>query len=109
RSSPNGKVAAEIAKRRTDAAVKADLTVASHLEELCRLRDLAKASKQYGAAIQAEIKRGEAAGFYIKRGENIKYQKTREYQIADVPRTAGGAGVGVVADYAGIASCDAHL
>lgn len=68
----NARVAAEIAKRRTEAAAKADLTVAGHLEELCRLRDLAKGEKQYSAAIQAEIKRGEAAGFYVKRRENIK-------------------------------------
>src|SRR5215831_8394357 len=67
----NGRVAAQIAKRRTDAAAKADLTVAGHLEELCRLRELAKGEKQYSAAIQAEIKRGEAAGFYVKRRENI--------------------------------------
>jgi hypothetical protein len=58
--------------RRTDAAAKADLTVAGHLQELCRLRELAKACKQYNAAIQAEIKRGEAAGSYVKRRENIK-------------------------------------
>lgn len=62
----------EIAKRRTDAAAKADVTVAGHLEELCRLRELAKGERQYAAAIQAEIKRGEAAGFYVKRRENIK-------------------------------------
>ena len=49
-----------------------------HLEELCRLRELAKASKQYGPTIQAEIKRGEAAGFYVKRRENIKPTMTPE-------------------------------
>jgi len=80
----NGKVAAEIAKRRTEAAAKADLTVASHLEELCRLRELAKGSKQYGAAIQAEIKRGEVAGFYVKRRENIKSPMTRDQLEASV-------------------------
>jgi hypothetical protein len=51
------------------AAAKADLTLAGHLEVLCGPRELAKASKQYGAAIQAEIKGGEAAGFYVKRRE----------------------------------------
>jgi hypothetical protein len=80
----NGSVAAEIARRRTDAATKADLTVAGHLEELCRLRELAKASKQYAAAIQAEIKRGEAAGFYVKRRENIKPTMSREQLAASV-------------------------
>jgi hypothetical protein len=68
----------EIAKRRTDAAAKADVTVAGHLEELCRLRELAKGERQYAAAIQAEIKRGEAAGFYLKRRENIKSTMSRE-------------------------------
>jgi phage terminase small subunit len=56
----------------TQAYIDAGFSPKGDLEELCRLRDLAKASKQYGAAIQAEIKRGEAAGFYIKRRENIK-------------------------------------
>ena len=51
---------------------------AGHLEELCQLRDLAKGEKQYSAAIQAEIKRGEAAGFYVKRRENIKPTISRE-------------------------------
>src|SRR5215831_12201777 len=59
-------------ERTPHAATKADLTVASHLEELCCLRELAKGEKQYSAAIQAEVKRGEAAGFYVKRRENIK-------------------------------------
>jgi len=41
------------------------------LDELRHLRELAKGSGQYAAAITAETKRGEAAGFYIKRRENI--------------------------------------
>jgi hypothetical protein len=36
------------------------------------------------AAIQAEIKRGEAAGFYVKRRENIKPSLTPEQLQARV-------------------------
>ena len=56
----------------------------SRLEELCRLRELAKGEKQYAAAIQAEIKRGEAAGFYVKRRENIKLPMSPEQLEARV-------------------------
>ena len=54
------------------------MTVAGHPEKLRGLRELAKASKQYGAAIQAEIKRGEAAGFYVKRRENVRPPMSHE-------------------------------
>jgi hypothetical protein len=40
--------------------------------------------KQYSAAIQAEIKRGEAAGFYIKRRENIRSPMSLEQLEARV-------------------------
>lgn len=39
----------------------------THLAELARLRDLAVAGKDYGAAIRAEERRGMAAGFYVER------------------------------------------
>src|SRR5262249_3015368 len=49
---------------------------ATHLEELFRLRELAKGSKQYAAAIQAEskreVKRGEASDCYVKRRGNVR-------------------------------------
>ena len=34
-----------------------------------------RGEKRYSAAIQAEIKRGEAGGFYVKRRENIKARR----------------------------------
>jgi hypothetical protein len=52
--------------------------VAIHLEELRRLRDSARESGQYGAAIQAEVKRGEVAGFYMKRCEDVTPVKPEE-------------------------------
>ena len=48
-----------------------NLTVAVHLEELRRLRDLAREKGELAAAIQAEIKRGEVGVFYVKRREIV--------------------------------------
>jgi hypothetical protein len=45
-----------------------------HLEELRRLRDSARETGQFGAAIQAEVKRGGVVGFYVKRRENVTQQ-----------------------------------
>ena len=60
------------------------MTIVGHLEELRGLRELAKAEKQYAAAITAETKRGEAAGFYVKRRENIKSPMSPEQLQARV-------------------------
>lgn len=67
-----------------------------HLEELCRLRELAKASKQYGPAIQAEIERGEA-GFYVKRRENIRLPLSQAELVARIQEVLARSGLRVVA------------
>jgi hypothetical protein len=50
-------------------AVQEHCTLEAHLAKLAQLRDQAQAKGDYGAAISAEYKRGQALGFYIERKE----------------------------------------
>ena len=58
-----------IAELRIPIALKAQMTLESHLEDLQRLRNMAAKEKQYGAAITAEIARGKASGVHIEKTE----------------------------------------
>jgi hypothetical protein len=53
----------------TGIAIEEDITLQSHLHVLARLRDEARATGQYAAAIAAEKSRGLAMGYYIERRE----------------------------------------
>jgi len=66
-----GKVKARVAELRGEAADKAVFTLEQHLAELATLRDMAKCEKAWGPAVQAEVKRGEAAGLYPDRGKSV--------------------------------------
>lgn len=66
-----GKVQARVADLRGKAADKVVLTLTDHLDELAKLRDLAKRDKAWRAASFAEVKRGEAAGLYPDRGKAV--------------------------------------
>jgi phage terminase small subunit len=57
--------------RQAAVAERNDITIDGHIETLAALRDAAKLEKQYSAAINAEVKRGEVAGFYVKRTEDV--------------------------------------
>jgi phage terminase small subunit len=72
----NSKVLVRIAELRKPVAEKAQITLASHLEDLARLRNLAVQKDQIAAAITAEIARGKAAGVHVEKSQisvdNIK-------------------------------------
>lgn len=55
---------------RRPAIEAAQITLEDHLNDLKRLRDAAWESEKYGPAIQAEVARGKASGFYIERVES---------------------------------------
>ena len=50
----------------------------THLAELSALRDEAKLAGNYGAAVQAELNRGKAAGLYIERHLDMTKAKTAD-------------------------------
>ena len=60
----DGKITARITELQKQAADAAAVTLTGHLNDLKELRDGAKKEGQYGAAINAEIARGRAAGLY---------------------------------------------
>ena len=65
----DGKVTARVAALREPAAIAAQITLETHLDDLQSIRDCAVAEKQYGAAVNAEIARGKAAGLYVEKVE----------------------------------------
>ena len=62
-------IKARVAELRIPIALKAQMTLESHLEDLQRLRNMAAKEKQYGAAITAEIARGKASGVHVEKNE----------------------------------------
>lgn len=67
----NGKVAARLKELRGPAAEKAGVTLEGHLRALADLRDKAKAARQFGPAIAAEIARGKASGVHVEKSESL--------------------------------------
>lgn len=70
----HGEITGRLAELRQPAIEKAKMTLENHLEELATLRDKAKEEGQLSAAIQAEIARGKAAGFYSSEGVKAALQ-----------------------------------
>ena len=65
------KVQTWLAAAREAQVGNAATTLATHLLELERLKHRALAQNNIGAAIQAEVQRGKAAGWYVEKVENI--------------------------------------
>jgi hypothetical protein len=78
-------------RRRRSAA----LTVEQHLAALERLREAGLETGQIGAAVAAEVKRGQVAGFYARRKENVT-KVTPEERVQRVAAILRGAGLRVV-------------
>lgn len=64
------KIVARIEGIRLEAAEAAKMTLAGHLDELKRLRDLAANEGRFSAAVTAEVSRGKASGFYTEKLEH---------------------------------------
>ena len=56
-----------IGELREEYQKKYDVTFASHVRELSKLRDEAREKKAWSAAVNAEVARGKAAGLYIEQ------------------------------------------
>lgn len=66
----NPKIITRLAELRKPAAKAAQVTLIDHLNELKELRDLAKSSEKYDAAIKAECARGKVSGLYVDKIEH---------------------------------------
>lgn len=67
----NPKISARIMELRGMAANAAVLSLDQHMDDLRSLREEARSAGQYGAAINAEISRGKARGFYVTKTEDV--------------------------------------
>ena len=56
-----------IGQLRTEYQKKYDVTFERHISELAKLRDNARESKAWSAAVNAEVARGKAAGLYVEQ------------------------------------------
>lgn len=64
-------------------AATGQLTLERHLQTLADLRDEARSSGQYGAAVKAEVARGKAVGLYIERVETHLTTGEKPKTLAD--------------------------
>ena len=64
------KVSIRVEELRKPIVEAAQMTLEGHLEKLKALRDAAIEKGDLGSAIKAEVKRGEASGYYKTRTEN---------------------------------------
>jgi phage terminase small subunit len=67
----NAKIALWLRASRVAHLGASTVTLDGHLRELERLRELALKSGNHGAAIQAEISRGKAAGHYVEKYADV--------------------------------------
>ena len=65
----NIKIMSRIEELRAPVREATQITLASHLEDLKKLRDKAESHGQLSAAINAEIARGKASGLYVDKQE----------------------------------------
>jgi phage terminase small subunit len=65
----SSKVVARLAEIRKPALEAAQITLADHLKDLKRLRDLSESEGKFSAAVSAEIARGKVSGLYIEKVE----------------------------------------
>jgi phage terminase small subunit len=65
----NPTIATTLTALRAPVIEAAQITLASHLNDLADLRDRAAGAGLYSAAIAAEIARGKAAGVYVEKSE----------------------------------------
>jgi phage terminase small subunit len=65
------KVAVRLDELRKPAVEAAQVTLAGHLNDLERLRDVAEKAGNIAAAVSAEVARGKVAGLYVEKTEAV--------------------------------------
>lgn len=83
RLSGNVRVAARLAEILNVAAVRSEITLETHLNDLAELRDEARKAKQFAAAISAEVARGKASGVHVEKSEHAVTTKTLPSSVDD--------------------------
>jgi len=89
-------VVAAVKARRKELAEKYAVDFGRHVRDLQRIRDRAMEDKSYSAAVQAEHRRGMAAGLYVSRSEirhgSIDSMTKAEVEaaLAEIQKSMGG-------------------
>ena len=76
----NGKITARLEQLRKPVIEAAQITLASHLSALERLRDKAEEEGKYSAAVTAEMARGKASGLYTEKIDHTSTDGTMSPQ-----------------------------
>ncbi len=79
----NGKIKARVAEIMNVAAIRSEITLETHLNDLAELRDEARAAKQFAAAISAEVARGKASGVHVEKTDATVTTKTLPASVDD--------------------------
>lgn len=77
----DAKLASAIVANEVAGHLKGVMNLDEHLHRLADLADKAEKDGKWAAAIAAEVKRGEALGFYVQRSVNVN----QNYAISDTP------------------------
>lgn len=79
-------VARRIAEVRKKVSTDIEFTLKDHLDTLAQLRDEAREEGNFGAAIKAEVSRGQAMGFYDRKngGRIIEGESTKKLSTDDL-------------------------
>jgi len=77
----------------------AKVTLDDHLTELERLRELAAATGNYGAAVNAEVSRGKAAGHYVDKIANVTAENDVASTLRQIAEISPDVAAAVAAKY----------
>ncbi len=83
RLSRNVKVQARVAEIMNVAAIRSEITLETHLNDLAELRDEARQAKQFAAAISAEVARGKASGVHVEKTDATVTTKSLPASVDD--------------------------
>lgn len=87
RLSRNDKVQARVAELQDRGAIRAEVTIASLIQEAADIQEAAKADKQYSAATAALTAKAKLAGLWIDKNENTN-RNVDPAQVSDADLAA---------------------
>jgi phage terminase small subunit len=97
RLTSNDKVQARVAELKDIGSLRAEVTIASLIQEAADIQEAAKADKQYSAATAALTAKAKLAGLWIDKAENTNRNVVDPNQVSDaelaaVLKDGGGEG-----------------
>ena len=100
RLTSNDKVQARVAELQDIGSLRAEVTIASLIQEAAEIQEAAKADKQYSAATAALTAKAKLAGLWIDKAENTNRNVVDPAEVSDAELAAvlkDGSGEGASA------------